>query len=554
MTRKSKRLNEEHRTTHLFRILDQAFEDSNDSLDGFEQAAMRGLLCSALKDSECVSSERIDTLLLDLCPTELELQQCPGESSKDLDWDLIFGASCRSGVELASQFGFLHQWRLNREKGDGTLTKRKRQGSYYTPNRVVEILVDEAEDWLRQNAGTDHARVCDPACGSGQFLVVWLERRMQRWNTDSECPVEGCLYGVDRDPIAIWMARLSLWGTAALCGKLTNVEIIRSQLRVGDALLGGAWEAPDSPPSKLLLRAIQKASGQHGRKQSLQQSSDTFSMFDSIEQANAWFGMCLSTGRFEGKDGSLESRVQNTMVSMWDDICNEHSVFHWFQHFPEIRDSGGFDLLIGNPPFVNAIERELKNEVASVIYNAEAPLIRGSADIAYHFLRRSLDLCRAGGAVLFLLPRAVYSAPSMSEYWLDPECPSRLSRSILFDNHRYFENASIFVTGSLWEKNQSPKNRLAVVRFDQESKLAERLEGPQVGRHWWRSICAVLEGGHFDIEHGSGRLGDAFEVSSSMTTSEFYETKAFLVDEEEDSAGIAMVTTGAIDPKNLNWS
>ena len=89
MTRKSKRPHEEQRTTHLFRTLDQAFEDSNDSLDGFEQAAMRGLLCTALKDSECVSAERIDTLMRDLCPTKLQPQQCSGESLKDLDWDLV---------------------------------------------------------------------------------------------------------------------------------------------------------------------------------------------------------------------------------------------------------------------------------------------------------------------------------------------------------------------------------------------------------------------------------------------------------------------------------
>lgn len=549
------------KASQIFRSLDQAFEQQGYSLDHFEQRAVFKILREAFENQPDVDNLDILDAMRALLPQQSTMEDDSEFCESSTDCLTIFKRSPQSGTDVSYLFGLLHQWRLGRERRGSKLTKRKKEGAYYTPSSVVHILIAEAEDWLRRHATFDSARICDPACGSGQFLVAWLEKRLQDAGQDAHRLVFNCLYGVDRDPVAVWMTRLSLWSTGSMYGYEIPKDPLRAQFRVGNAMLGSAWSAPNVTPPRAFLNSISKVSNRQLAKACHQWLDKRFAGLSAVEQANAWFATCLHVaGDFsDGETDTMEVEGSNPNLigsepADWKFWCEHHAIFHWFYQFPEVEAEGGFDLMIGNPPFVNAIELGLKNKVASAIYHLEAPLIRGSADIAYQFLRRALELCSNDGAVLFLLPRAIYSAASMTDYWASPTTSSRLTRSLLFENHRYFENASIFVTGSLWEKRVVEERRLEVARFDQQSRLVERRVGPQSGHHWWRSICSVLEGGHFAINASSQRLGDVFEVSSSMTTSEFYDSKSFLVDEVAPEAGVAMVTTGAIDPKCINWS
>jgi hypothetical protein len=140
--------------------------------------------------------------------------------------------------------------------------ERKESGSYYTPTSLVECLLDSALDPLLDEAcarETPEERVsallditvCDPACGSGHFLVAAARRIGKRIAAEetgeSEPPdavvraalrrVTGrCIYGVDINPMAAELAKISLWIEALDPGR--PLSYLDQNIRVGNSLLG----------------------------------------------------------------------------------------------------------------------------------------------------------------------------------------------------------------------------------------------------------------------------------------------------------------------------
>jgi Eco57I restriction-modification methylase len=140
--------------------------------------------------------------------------------------------------------------------------ERKESGSYYTPTSLVECLLDSALDPLLDEAtarGTSDEKiaalldltVCDPACGSGHFLVAAARRMAKRIAAEetgeSEPPetvirralrrvVGRCIYGVDINPMSVELAKISLWMEALEPGK--PLSYLDQNIRVGNSLLG----------------------------------------------------------------------------------------------------------------------------------------------------------------------------------------------------------------------------------------------------------------------------------------------------------------------------
>ncbi|WP_278314782.1 Eco57I restriction-modification methylase domain-containing protein [Lolliginicoccus levis] len=137
--------------------------------------------------------------------------------------------------------------------------ERKGTGSYYTPISLVECLLDSTLNPLLAEAAkaTDPEKaylaitVCDPACGSGHFLVAAARRIAKRVAAhrtgDPEPPPEQirdalrdvvarCIYGVDVNPLAAELAKVSLWLEALEPGK--PLAFLDAQIKVGNALIG----------------------------------------------------------------------------------------------------------------------------------------------------------------------------------------------------------------------------------------------------------------------------------------------------------------------------
>lgn len=131
---------------------------------------------------------------------------------------------------------------------------RKLSGSYYTPDSLVQCLLDSALDPVLERAEAEggaeailNLKVIDPACGSGHFLLGAARRMANRvaqlrnpdapdYNVAMHDVVSRCIHGVDRNPMAVELAKVALWIESVSPGQ--PLGFLDANLRCGDALLG----------------------------------------------------------------------------------------------------------------------------------------------------------------------------------------------------------------------------------------------------------------------------------------------------------------------------
>lgn len=137
--------------------------------------------------------------------------------------------------------------------------ERKTTGSYYTPSSLINSLLDSALDPVLEEAARKptpeqailNLKVCDPACGSGHFLVAAAHRMAKRLASvrtgDDEPSPEAvrkalrdvigrCIYGVDINPMSVELCTVSLWMEALEPGK--PLSFLQHHIKVGNSLLG----------------------------------------------------------------------------------------------------------------------------------------------------------------------------------------------------------------------------------------------------------------------------------------------------------------------------
>lgn len=309
-----------------------------------------------------------------------------------------------------------------------TSTKRKATGSFYTPRSITEFVVRRTLHPLVDHKSADDIlslRVVDPAMGSGAFLVAachyladQCEQALVRdgsWRGHEITAAdriglrrkvaERCLYGVDLNPTAVQLARLSLWLTTLASDR--PLTFLDHHLAVGDSLIGARLSdlarspiagAPsrrrDGEPKLPLfdddVAGVARAVVLPARIRLALDPSDTLDAVKLKERtlaaltapdgplskwsaaADVWCAASLWTGASpssalvaEGVAGILGgvTTLPRARLAEWIEearaIAHAHAVFHWELAFPEVffdmdgrpRPSCGFDAVIGNPPW-----------------------------------------------------------------------------------------------------------------------------------------------------------------------------------------------------------
>lgn len=311
---------------------------------------------------------------------------------------------------------------------------RKTSGSYYTPDPLVQELLNSAlEPVIQQRiAGASDPQaallsvtVCDPACGSGHFLLAAARRlasrlaQLRAQGTPSgddyrhalRDVITHCIYGVDLNPMALELARMSLWLEAMTPDK--SLGFLDHHLQCGDALLGvlnpsildhglpdDAFDALTGDDKKLAAEA-KKQNKQE--RESWQRALSTGDLFRAehlaertaaVEQLadddlaayaakqNAWqtargdaaasrlarladlyVGAFLLPKTADQKESLPSSRhlwavANNEPESSLARVetaaraaCAQAKVLHWWVAFPHIAQQGGFAVMLGNPPW-----------------------------------------------------------------------------------------------------------------------------------------------------------------------------------------------------------
>ena len=364
---------------------------------------------------------------------------------------------------------------------------RKESGTHYTPKALTETIVSvvlnpliytgpaegsERHEWkLKSSAALLDLKICDPAMGSAAFLVqacrylsehlvlAWQKEDSNSTASFSERPKllhdqllsarrmvsERCLYGVDRNPLAVELAKLSLWLITLAKGKpfefldhnlkcgdsllgVSNIEQLRSlsMLEVGSALEQNLWQSfIDDHIQKCLatrqqLRNIriidfkdaQAAADIHrtaqGHVQKLKIVADVVSgldlentCHDGTLSANE---VSLTVAEFFAGSAAAEIKL-NQLADVCLSVPSAARTiklvpFHWVIEFPEVfLDGSGFDAILGNPPFLG--NKYWRSMLGSHTQSLAKQLLKGTPgkiDLCILFHRRAVNLLRPGGA------------------------------------------------------------------------------------------------------------------------------------------------------------
>ena len=320
-----------------------------------------------------------------------------------------------------------------------TGNRRKTSGSYYTPDALVQCLLDSALDPVVEAAVTNKTgvdaeqaildlKVCDPAVGSGHFLVGAAHRlarhlaRIRAYADGESEPspllyqralrdvIGRCLYGVDVNPMAAELCRVGLWLEALEPGK--PLSFLDRHIRVGNSLLGATPELieaglPDAAFKPIQgddkkscsdLRKRNKTEREYGQRdlgfvaESEEQYDSLASRSRSIDHApdgtledirtkdaqfrrmqesedyrhaqqvaDAWCAAFVWPTRSRAPDALTTDtlrRLRETSSALapaqreeTERIADAFQFFHWHLAFPEVFASGGFDCVLGNPPW-----------------------------------------------------------------------------------------------------------------------------------------------------------------------------------------------------------
>ena len=363
--------------------------------------------------------------------------------------------------------------------------QRKTTGSYYTPDSLVQALLDtaldpvldrteaEAEDPAEALLGLS---IIDPACGSGHFLLAAARRiatrlaRIRAEGTPSLADfrhalrdaARRCIHGVDRNPMAVELTKVALWIETVDPGR--PLGFFDAQIRCGDALLGvfdltaleqGIPDAAFKPltgDDKVVARHYAKKNKgekserarieegfRFGRQRDLMQAFAAMRAMpeDTLEQIAAK-SKRLNALTTSGTDSWLLSRACDLYVAaflapkivlpttagpgrlprrgaatvptsgtVWEFLrgvrpfgllvqnaeraLDDSRAFHWPLEFPDIMAGGGFDVVLGNPPWERIKLQEQE------FFAARSPEIAGAPNKAARArLIKALEDCPEG--------------------------------------------------------------------------------------------------------------------------------------------------------------
>lgn len=363
---------------------------------------------------------------------------------------------------------------------------RRSTGSHYTPRLISERVVRRALDPILVCLGEQPSasqilelKVCDPAMGSGAFLVEACrflgEQVVEAWRRSGELPAmleihgepllhakrlvaERCLYGVDKNPAAVELAKLSLWLETMSAEK--SFTFLDHVLRHGDSLVGLDLDqirafhwSPEKqlPMVRLLVDSTLMEVREH--REAIQALADDESDLAQTEKrrlleiadlamervklvADACVGAFFAADKPKEREHERQNRLaaieywlggdQNKQVEIeaWSrEIREKHAPFHWHLELPEVfflerpdplergevNGAAFVDAFVGNPPFMGGtgITEVTGNPTYVHWLKRSCPEAATTTDLSAYFLRRASCLLGKHGTVGFVVTNSI---------------------------------------------------------------------------------------------------------------------------------------------------
>ena len=409
-------------------------------------------------------------------------------------------------------------------------SQRKSQGIYYTPAAIVQFIVQQTIDRLLESSKAladvqtvgSLPRLLDPACGGGAFLLeayqVLLNWQLQqvishyptghdllRRNKSGEWQLswaarqqilQHCIYGVDLDPEAVTITQISLW------------------LK----LLEGAIGSDNTPP-------------------------------DPLPNLNA--NLKIGNALLDEDAISLQKRTRETAK-----LDRATHPLNWETAFPAVMRSGGFDGVIGNPPYLDSEQMMLSCPTWRTYCATHYQTAIGNWDLFCVFIEKALMLCRSRGIASLIVPNKLASAPYAAQ-----------ARSLLMQHRLLLIRdyaqvpvfaASVYPLVYMVQKESLPNQ--APVRYEVMASLTQvqrsgwlnqNAESPEA---CWQFAESAVHARLMQRLQQLPTLGSIAQVYGAATVAEAYALQPWLQDCATPAPEhFRFVNSGTIDRYCLQW-
>lgn len=472
------------------------------------------------------------------------------------------------------------------------VTGRHKSGSYYTPRPVVSFMCREAlKGYLEgKNTGADadairsfvddhdssvlsmsaaprvgaalaEVTVVDPACGSGAYLLGMLQELVDLQTvlySDQLAHqakdvyalklqiIQDNLYGADIDEFAKNIAMLRIWLSLAIeydgpVNDLKPLPNLEFKIVCGDSLTG-----PDPSPEHfgdLFGHRIHELAGeiaQLKQKHMRATGSEKFRLVEEIEslQANLRETSNLTVGLEEAID--------------------------WRVEFAEVFDQkGGFDIVVANPPYINAIEyrRTHSNEQRSHL-NSSFHTARGAYDLYVLFFERAIQLLRKRGLLSFITPNKFLAAPYATALRAFLRVTSSFHMLVNLSRVPVFASSQVYPVLSFFIKDNDDNKGVVLLlpplegsaEFSPDTYRALSVEVDALDLlpdHLWGFLLSDGYPYLRKLIKGAERLDSLAQVSATTTAAEAEEYGRCL--KEGEGNDFKVVNTGTIQPFRSVW-
>lgn len=312
---------------------------------------------------------------------------------------------------------------------------RKAGGVFYTPTYIVESIVDHTVGpHLEGKSPADIAdlAILDPACGSGSFLLGAYNRLLD-WHLDWYTR-----HKPERHKDQLRKAADNSW-------TLTTNERKRILL---DHLYGVDIDpqAVEVTKLSLLLRVLEGETGETlGGQMRLLQERALPDLEHNIQCGNSLIGPESTLGR------------QSTFGDLDANAAYRINAFDWKSAFPSVMARGGFDAIIGNPPYIRiqALKEwaPLEVEFYKQRYRSAS---KGNYDIYVVFVERCLELLSPQGRLGFILPHKFFNAQYGQALREMISAGRHLAEVIHFGDQQVFDQATTYTCLMFLEKAGVP--------------------------------------------------------------------------------------------------
>lgn len=507
---------------------------------------------------------------------------------------------------------------LNTDAGTFELTsaagnERKTTGSYYTPSSLIRVLLDSAldpvlEDRMKSQRDASQKeeailalKVCDPACGSGHFLIAAAHRIARklaevRSGGDEPSPnetrralrdvIRHCIYGVDINPMAVELCKVNLWLESLEPGK--PLSFLDAHIKCGNSLVGmgpemriDELEVPDEAfnpvtgdhkTTAALLKKRNKAErpGQENLFVTVLKTKNDLEswlaeherMLEAMPEDNA-VEVLAKVEAYQKVNESAQFRKQRQIADLWAaaffwkieeskgttyeiiaptqtqlrrlrsgqdvqmgllekvaELGLENEFFHWPLEFAEVAAQGGFDSVLGNPPWeriklqeqeffaardpeiANAQNKAARDRMIRSLDETNPPLAQAfkdakhGAECSSKFARNSVRfpfsavgdmntyalftehfrrLISSQGRAGLIVPTGIATDDTLKDFFRDLTTTNSLSRLIGFENEEFLfsgiANVIRFCILSLQPKTLVPTDATYVYYLRQVNQM-----------------------------------------------------------------------------------